>query len=475
MQQRAVSLAGQFAGHLLPWSERFVLQWAMAAPAPRQPIPADCPDRAMLRSGRTISLARLPATPEAHALVDAVLAAVVVVTAGRTVGPGRRATLRQELGRIVGGLLRGAARGGVVSAALGRSADMWEDAELGWRAFWTKADAMQAAVLIGKRDGTGGHGAFGGFTGYPTRLWATPRLLDMAATCGVGLGDLATHWPIPAQAQTVPVVLDDDDLVRVAPLAGWTPPPGYVPTQAAMETVRGPVRRLNAHVASAAITGAVFPVFRRKFLGCLQLGGRLYARADTFQNVTKEERKVDTRINGERTAEVDATASQLSVFLALSGRRHLPADPYAIPLDVPRAVVKQACIEGLGAGRLLRRWSDRTPPKVAAFSLSPVRAALLTAYPELADISSILPPELHAHPPPDPKDVQWAAGQFLVFVESEIIGAALHRLMDDGVVGLPIFDGLVVQASAAEQAREALSAAYLEQLGVPVRVTVKAG
>ena len=435
-------------------------------------MPPYAPDAATLRAGRTISLARQPATPEASALMDEIMAAVLPYAAGvRTIGPGRLALLRREFGALIGGVLRGAAGGNVVNAARNVHHDMWQRSAVGYRAFWARADAAGAAGVIDQRRGTGGRGPFGGFTGHPTRLWATPKLLDMAAACDVGLSDLSRHWLIPEAMQAVPVAIPDADLVQVADLVGWAPPPGCAPTPAAVETLRGPVRRLNDHVARAAITGAVFPVFRRKFLGCLQLGGRLYAQSDTFQNVSRNERRDDTRINGERTAEVDATASQLSVFLALAGRRHLPADPYAIPLDVPRSVVKQACIEGLGAGRLLGQWSDRTPPKIAAFSLGPVREALLSAYPEMADIPSVLPAELRASPPP--RGVQWAAGQFLVFMESTIISEALECLMTDGVVALPIYDGLVVQHSAAEQAREALAAAYLTRLGVAVRVSVK--
>ncbi len=427
------------------------------------------PTDADMLDGHAIRLSRTPASESARALTDAVVALMVTQAApgARKAGPGKVRSMAAEAGVILGALLQGSASGHVLSAQRGHSAAMWRNAAINPKAFWARLGEMKGAGLVGERLGVKGPPIFGNGTGLPTRLWATTRLTDLAGKHDIALDDLERHWQLSLSAQA-PVIVATADLVRVRPVPGWAT---QAPSAAVLAPLQERIRRLNAHVATAAISGCAFPAFERVFHGDTRIYGRITALGpETFQNITKASR-ADITINGEHTVEVDAKASQLTIFVAMTGRTvSLPHDPYDLP-GLQRAAVKAFCVQTFGTGRVPGRWSDTAKPEVRAVKLREVRDAVLAAYPALADPTTILPPDLQASPPP--QGIGWASGQFLVWRESEALSAALEDLETKGVVALPLHDGLIVPKSAAAVARQALADAYASALGVVARIDVK--
>ena len=433
---------------------------------------SDAPSPAELRDGRQIRLSRVPVSQEAQRLVQAVVDRLSR-SAGRVVGFAKMRTLARDIGPIIGGLLQGAAAGHVTNAQRGRTASMWHsDGPIGWRAFWERVGELEKLGLVGRVAGVAGPPMFGAPTGRPTRLWATPELLSMVDAAGVRLSDVASHWGLSEAAQKPQEAAADAPLVIVKELPGWASAARVAGSDGDLKAVGNGVRRLNERVSAAVIRGCTFPRFERLFHGDLRLHGRVYVKGstDTYQNAPKAERASLT-IDGKSVCEVDATASLLSVFLAMVGRKVLPNDPYDIG-GLPRDAVKQCAVQTLGQGQFLARWARTTDEAVRRVPLRSVQAALCAAYPELNDLPAVLPADLRDAPPP--KGVHWAAGQHLVAVEAEILSTALGSLIEAGVVGLPIFDGLVVKQSDADTARRTLAAAYRRRLRVDVRVTVKA-
>ncbi len=421
------------------------------------------PTNAELRGARWIALNREPATDAAKALVAAVTSlaephSVPVRSRGATprpIGPGKRRQFASEFGAILAGLLHGPE---IVSAQLGKAGAMWQQAPIGWDAFWSRVRALEAAGLVKSRKGSKGLQTPGAREGHPTRLWAAERLQELADAHGV-LVDPDDHWQISKAAQASPRPVKDAHLVRIAPFEGWTSPMNAGVQDSTVGAMQHHVKRLNDHVARASFTGCVFPVFQRKFSGDIRLGGRLYATggSDTCQNMKRAARAA-MRINGEPVAEVDVKASQLSIFLALTcNGAPIPADPYILP-DLPREAVKAFCVQSFGAGQLMKQWGDDTEPALRAIAARTMRAALLAAYPAMADIPAILPADLRENPPPE--GIEWAAGQHLAYLESVALAAALDYAIARGVVALPLHDALLVPESGRVTAENALRGAY---------------
>jgi hypothetical protein len=389
-------------------------------------------------------------------------------------------TQRENVAAILAGILRPGFKGRPVAAQRRTHGGMWEWSLIGNRAFWAVADALGDAGLVCRRNGTKGRpiewepGEFSysrAFGGQPTKLWPSSRLRELALRHGVTAETVRDDWPISRKAETTRInvapdrlvvckVLDSDELVH------------FTPEQAAeAETMRKDVAALNASVAGADVRHCRAPAFSRVFRHDLRLGGRCYAvgGGDTFQQMSEGERARIT-IGGKPVVEVDITAANLTIFLALTGTRQLPGgDLYgrvALPdgSPLPRAAVKQWMIQSFGRGCLMSRWSRDTPKAATAVKAAIIRDAALRAYPALRNLTAILPADLVASLPPD--KLQWAVGQLLTNWEARIIAGALDYVRAYGVVGLPMHDALIVPQSSASRAREGIEGALFAFLKV---------
>ena len=433
------------------------------------------------KAPRRMALGRAPATEAAQRLVEAVVDEIAPYVAPkrqqgsttRAIGPGKRATLVANTGRILGGILRDHP---VTSAQRNKAAWQWSDA-LKYDAFWTTTDAMIAAGLVGfAKGGVGSKAGDGVRKGNPSRLWPCDCLEAMAVEHGVRMEAIEQHWKIPEAGRTTQAYVDAAHVIQGIKSGNrdWTPPPSTPEQKRLNDAMREQVVALNDHVRSATFEGQfVFPVFARKFSRDMRLGGRIYAIGgrDTYQTIKRRDRAA-MRINDERVIEVDVKASQFSILLRLlDAGLVVPEDPYALT-GLDRAVVKVFCVQSFGSGHLMTRWGDNTEAHIRkAVKASAVRHALLARYECLADFTSILPADLRRHPPP--KGVAWAAGQHLVYLESIAIAAALQEVMDQGVVALPLHDALLVPESRVEMAATALDRAYQTHLDLVPRIKPK--
>ena len=422
-----------------------------------------------LRDARRISLAREPTSPEAHAFTAAVLA-MALPHSGRTraVGAGTVARMHREVGTILAGLLRS----DVVAAQRGGAGGMWKPGGhlVSRRPFWGHMEALETAGLAMHRLGTQERTA-DGYTGRPTKLWRTLALDAMARTFGVD-GTRAHWWFNPAVLRHLESQRPD-----VRDCIGWKDiggVPSAIPEahREAVEPIRARVAALNAHLAAARIEGCRAPVLVRRFRHGLQLGGRLYAKGTDSVTTIRAPERLDIRVNGEPVAEVDISASHLTIFLALAGSPQPQGDPYALA-GLPRAAVKFWTTTSLGAGKPMRRWADNPPAETVGLNAALVGAAVLAVYPALRDMPAILPAGLVASVPGERRG--WAVGQFIAWHESEAIMEAMERLQAGGVVALPVHDSLVVPLSAAGRAEEALRGAYHARFTFSPRLNVHTG
>jgi hypothetical protein len=374
---------------------------------------------------------------------------------------------------MLGGLLRAGFKDRVVAAQRRPGGSLWKHSPIGHRAFWGKVTAMQKAGLVELRSGIKTWSPFSaaGFDGLATRLWPTLRLVMLAADHGVTASTVGRDWPISQAAEAMRPVIAHSDLVVCRDLLNESKLAQLPPEQeAAAEKMRSRVVELNEAALRADIRGCLAPAFRRVFRHDLRLGGRLYAvGANNIQNMNESERRAIT-IDGEPVVELDVHASQLTVFLALTGTRELPeGDLYAVG-GLRRDVVKAWVVQTFATGSPVVRWSDRTAGATRAVKANVVRKAVESAYPAFRQpLRSIVPAELLDRLPEEDRD--WAVGQHLTFRESEaVFGAIGYVLGRCRVPALPIHDAIIVPRSAEAFAREGLTRAFSEFVRVIPRI-----
>jgi hypothetical protein len=240
------------------------------------------------------------------------------------------------------------------------------------------------------------------------------------------------------------------------------------------EAFRAQVRRLNAFLEAADIVfvddsllPAVDPLRRRLFRYFsvtddeerFDKGGRLFGG---FWINLKKARRGNIRINGEPIADLDYKNMFARLAYARVGHEPLEGDLYDLTgllegydrtNEDHRDGVKQSFNSLLNGGRAGSRDlydllpEGSTPKKV--------REAVRAKHPALAPI------------------LETTVGMNLMFTESEVLLRVLERLMEQGIVALPIHDGLMVAQSHAEAAGKVMKSIAQEMVGIPMPVVVK--
>jgi hypothetical protein len=235
------------------------------------------------------------------------------------------------------------------------------------------------------------------------------------------------------------------------------------------DALRAEVRSINAHLAGANISfvddgllPAVDPqdrVLCRMFLlrpgeqeEVFDKNGRLFG--GFWQNM-KSDRRRHIRMNGEPVAELDYGSMFTRLAYAHIKKTPPHGDLYAVPdLADYRDGVKRAMNVLLFDDAPTRKsWPDEVKEQLPeGWGVAKTKSAILRHHPALKDA--------------------WcrALGYGLMFDESCVMIAVLNALMEEGVVGLPIHDALLVPASAREVGRKVMEeqALRLTRAVIPV-------
>jgi hypothetical protein len=442
--------------------------------------PAD-PSPAFLNTARPLNLSMVPATPAAVALVDAVLAMVVVREAeGRTRqrGAKQQEALKQGVGAFVGGLLWQWAATPPRPSARGAMAADFTGGPVSYRTYVAVRDALKELGLIAEVDGQRfsiGEGFLGTtWRGWVARYWPLPPLLALAETRGLAPENARSAFRVVAAVRAPVIVrpvvaehLKTRDGGRMIEGATIVLPADFGPfARAAAE-----VDAQNVFAATIEVTGCTPPRWVRRFGPDPRLHGRWYAQAASkadgavYQPMKKVDRVSFIRIGGEEVAEMDVSASLLSILHGLRGQELPAGDPYAVE-EFPRSVVKAWITTTIGKGRGTTRWGREADIATKVHKAAEVRAAVLARYPFLADLVWCLPADL--------RDVSPGPGavvpHFLMGLEASALTVAMSTLRDQGVLALPMHDGLIVPRTAQEAARKALEAGYAAVAGVVAKV-----
>lgn len=294
------------------------------------------------------------------------------------------------------------------------------------------------------------------------RIRATPALLGQAAKHGITPSNISDHVEY-AHAASLPVVLKKRKLSKYGPSeAGQT-----VATKRNQNVISlaEPLIRLNAFLDQQTFNLLTQPRLKRVFNNVddhgfnWDQGGRLYAVGnDNYQNMRTERRK-GILINGEETLELDVSASHLSIYLAKVGKMaRVSGDLYNV-MGFSRTCIKQVVLAAFGRGELPTRWAKGVKDiiaeadGIAASDVPKVRLvvdALVDKYPSIKRLQE--------------SGMDWSKLQFL---ESEAFLSVILKLMDEHhVPSLPVHDSLIVPKGKAELAKDLLTKAYIDKIGV---------
>jgi len=298
--------------------------------------------------------------------------------------------------------------------------------------------------------------------GEAETIGVTGKLRDRLAAAGV-LENPTVHFETDretyAPSSWAPVILKEIAMVghrkakTVSKAATTTPL--YAKLTAAME-------QRNAFIRDRQPVGAQpLEGWQRVFENTFNRAGRVYAQPyeGSYQMLDKASR-IQLHLVGQRCAEIDLRASFLHIALAWRGVSLAERcakldieDPYALG-TLPREVVKEFVSASFGQGRWIARWPrgsiskfGRRPPGVEV-----VRDAVLSAYPELAELQSRRPA------------IEWGSLQYR---ESEIVLAVMDKLRLRGIPALPVHDSLIVPRTSVDLALLFIEQEVQEQTGCP--------
>ncbi|WP_126013073.1 hypothetical protein [Sphingomonas sp. ABOLH] len=156
-----------------------------------------------------------------------------------------------------------------------------------------------------------------GVTAPATELWATPKLLELAALYGVFLADYERHFiskPRPSHVRQPITLRAGSERCRRKKIKGALLPLDKADPR--VIALSAPVQRLNAFFAAVDIGNAEHGGFCRGFnLGDttgagLDKGGRLYSIGGGYQAMDRRKRPFIT-LNGSRTVEIDILSCPL--------------------------------------------------------------------------------------------------------------------------------------------------------------------
>jgi hypothetical protein len=313
-----------------------------------------------------------------------------------------------------------------------------------------------------------------GFT-VPTKFRPTSALLQLAEAQGVPWRQARIHFSRSenaAQKARPPIEIRScvgDEVLEV-------------PDTEASRLIAAQVDGFNAFAAGFRIESGApgchhihRPVFQRVYTETLDYHGRLYDRSPSYQGLPKPdstkypwaETRASMTINGEPVVELDVHASSLTILHGMAGVP-LPDrdDLYVLP-GINREAGKTWLKQYLGSGgETPIRWArDEDPEQFKGLKPTHARTALLEAYPFLDDPSALLGV-------PTRMELTWHAA---AAIEAKAVLGAVFRLQGEGILALPLHDGIIVQERHQERAKAALEDGYLSEARITPIVRVKRG
>jgi hypothetical protein len=382
------------------------------------------------------------------------------------------ALLQRAVGAVVGGVLGNWAKDEPRASFRQSEPASFTGAIVGQRSFVAAMAGLVASGMIGKAGSiqfvSTDWGDRLSFDGRAARYCPTARLLSLAAEHGMTPATLPSdfrqeHSPT---APRVPVLVERTALRRSRqgrPEVYRDCPPHLA---ARYTDIAADVGEANEFAAGFMVAGCLPPRWKRVFTETFGLHGRWYAAGaeGVYQRLSKSDRR-DITINGAAVSEIDIQASHLAILLATFGQPMPEGDPYEVG-GFDRQTVKAWITSTLGKGSPVRSWAASVEASIRTNDAGTVGAAVMARYPFLET------PWERFQAMPEIATRSRLLTHCLMGLESSALSAAMASLRGQGVLALPMHDGLIVPRSAEGVATEAMRVAFRRITGASVRLTV---
>jgi hypothetical protein len=308
---------------------------------------------------------------------------------------------------------------------------------------------------------------------YATRFRATPALLRLCTDHGVDPTKVVDHfefeYDLPKQVLELRARKLEDFHSSTRPSGR----PLEFERDGIVRAIEDNVWELNEYFDKQSLRGGSHHGYIRIFHNGddedfgWNKGGRLYSQhfVDSYQVMSAERRRRMT-INGGPVAEIDISASYLTLFLSLHGiQLDTTKDPYELPGlgKEHRSAVKSWTVATFGSTRPTRRWPPRMrkkSPELSEYKVSKIKDAAFDKYPVLERWGTPLRGRIHG----------WAD---LMWMESAVMFGTMCDLMrKHDTPSLSVHDSLIVPASRAKVAVEAITKTCVAQWEVEPRLKI---
>ena len=418
-----------------------------------------------------LSLASIPSTPEAIALVNALTAEVAHwEQAKATRGNRRREAGRKKLavavGAVTGGLLRNWRRDPHRASYRAAVKDAFTGGPVALAQFLVAVEGLVSMGYIEKRPGarygTGfaEPGEADTFSGHAPRYRPTARLLDLATSYAIHRANLRDAFAVVSNPRPRKVTPKAAITLRSLTRGQKRPIPIPPVDRELADSLRADVLEANEFAGRFTIEGCDAPAWYRLFDGSLTLHGRWYAWGENSVTLMRREDRRQVRIGGEPVVEIDVRASHLSIMLGLLGLPRPLEDLYASN-QFSRNDVKDWVTKTLGKGSPVTKWERAADPRA-------IESMMISRFPFMARPATVVPASVAGEEKP-----ARVLTFFLMGLEAEAMARAMRSLRKRGVLALPIHDALIVPASSEEVAKQAIRAAFKEVASAEVALTVK--
>ena len=308
---------------------------------------------------------------------------------------------------------------------------------------------------------------------YAARFRATPELLRFCTEYGVVPTRALDHFEFEYDLPEHPVRLRARKLKNFFSSTELVGKPMEFERTPVVEEMETSIHELNEFFAKHTLRGGLHQGYIRIFQNGddpefnWNKGGRLYSQpfVESYQ-VMSAKRRVKMTINGEPVAEIDISASYLTIFLSLHGiQLNTAEDPYTLPGLGPmhRGAVKAWFVGTFGNKKPISRWpKDMTErsPELREHRVAEITQAAFTKYPTLKTWGENL----------NGRTYDWAD---LMWLESAVMFSTMLDLKSQHETpSLTVHDSLIVPVSKAEVASATLMSRFQAQQKMVPRLKI---
>lgn len=405
------------------------------------------------QSAKILPLHAHPLSPEAEAFIGVIRQAVIEweMSAGGRQRKRRQKSLEKldkALGTVLGGLLWnwGATQPRVSFRSL--KTNDFTGEPVGAEVFKGVLQALLQLGLVLQHEGRRVRQG----DSFSARYWPAGSLLRLAERYGLTPATLRQHFKLnpPKKAPRVPQLLQlkgakvRGEKQTILPFDPATPEAARLIEQ---------IKAMNRLAADTDVQGCLPPRWKRIFSQDWQHHGRWYAVGGegNYQNLSQADR-LQIQIGGEPVVEVDISASHLTLLHGMLGLPAPEGDAYAVE-GIPRDVAKAWINSTIGKAAQTKRWSEKSRQVIGPNAKwTPIQAGklILGRYPFLGGLAKAVPSNSPL------EEIRRLLPHRLMFIEASIISRAMGDLAAQGILALPMHDGLIVAASAERAAHDAI-------------------